>query len=78
MADELEEEGFVPSGAQKFSWQQYLGIGVCSSDVVGQSSKDGEVGWFIVFAVACEIFTFHDLKHPSEAVLDALVCAHDG
>src|SRR6266705_2781178 len=65
MADEIEEEAVVPSGAQEFSAQRSLGVGMGSGDVERQSSQDGEVCRPIILAVAGQIFVEGNIERPA-------------
>ncbi len=77
MADEIEEEAVVPSGAQEFSAQRSLGVGMGSGDVERQSSQDGEVCRPIILAVAGQIFVEGNIERPMQRVLDTPMRSND-
>ena len=77
MADEIEEEVFVPSGSQELSAQRGALIGMGASDVVGQSPENGEIGRPVILAVAGAVFVLDDVERPMQRVLDAPVGTHD-
>jgi hypothetical protein len=76
VAEEVEKEGIVPSGALDFLAQGY-GVGMRANDIGGKSSQDREVLWSIVFSCTIAILAEHDVEHPMQAVLDAPMTAHN-
>ena len=76
VADEIEKEGIVPTGAFDFLTHGYP-VWMRSNDIESESSQDREVLRGVVFSGSVAILVEQDIEHPMQSVFDAPMTAHN-